>query len=92
MTDDLLDQYRTSCQRIYLYDKIVEAKVGNYSARLQENFDNSREDKLFEVPGILEHPLAKMLIENARNGTQSCLKLNPSSSQPGILAKRQSKI
>jgi hypothetical protein len=42
--------------------------------------------------GILEHPLAKMLIENARNGTQSCLKLIPSSSQHGILAKRQSKI
>jgi hypothetical protein len=42
--------------------------------------------------GILEHPLVKMLIENARNGTQSCLNLIPSSSQPGILAKHQSKI
>ncbi|MCC2649129.1 MAG: hypothetical protein K0R16_1934 [Nitrososphaeraceae archaeon] len=33
------------------YKGIKGKKVGNYSARLQENFfDNSREDKLFEVP------------------------------------------
>ena len=58
----------------FLYKRYQKAKVGNYSEDPKRILTIVEKINL-KYLGTLDHLLAKMFIENARNGTQSCWKL-----------------